>query len=83
MGNEIKLINSIVTEALISGGDAGGPYDSGNAELEDLLNEWISLKGLQDDYEVREEKVDAEITGVNNRHLCVTIKALQIVSNLF
>ena len=79
MEKEINLINQLVAEALVSGGDSGGPYDSGNAELEDLLNEWISLKGLQNDYEVREEKVEATVGGCWG----VTIKALQIVSNLF
>lgn len=47
---EISLINKIIYEATIYGGDAGGPYCCNPEDLESSIKEWLLHRGLSDRY---------------------------------
>lgn len=49
---EIQLINEIVCQAIIHGGDAGGSYSSNTGGLVKTLNNWIKAKGKENLYRV-------------------------------
>lgn len=49
---EIELINEIVGQAAIYGGDAGGPYCSNIDNLTRALKNWLLVKGIEDQYKV-------------------------------
>ena len=52
MQREIELINNIIANAIIHGGDWGGPYDSNLENLVTAVNNWLREKGLKDSYHV-------------------------------
>ena len=54
MDKEIKLINDIMVACVIHGGDAGGAYGSAPHLVEKYVNTWLTLKGYDNEYEVRE-----------------------------
>lgn len=43
---EIKLINSIIEEAVIHGGDPGGPYFSNYDALKKAIMNWLDFKNI-------------------------------------
>ena len=47
---EIELINKIIYEAIIHGGDSGGPYNINFEDLEKSVNNWLKFKNLTDEY---------------------------------
>lgn len=49
---EIKIINNIVAQAIIHGGDPGGSYDTNGDNLVNALNEWLEYKNLFGKYAV-------------------------------
>lgn len=49
---EIKLINEIIAQAVIHGGDSGGPYCSNGNNLIKALKDWLSAKELEDQYKI-------------------------------
>ncbi len=51
---EIEIINKIIIEATKHGGDAGGSYDSNEKNLVASIISWLELKGIANDYDVRE-----------------------------
>ncbi len=57
MENEIKSINQIIIESVIHGADSGGSYDSNENNLINSINNWLELKQLKDEYEVKEVEV--------------------------
>ena len=57
MEEEIKIINRIIFESVKHGADAGGSYDSNGDNLIESVEEWLKLKGLQNDYTVEEQEV--------------------------
>ena len=52
MEDEIRLINEITANAVIHGGDSGGPYDQNKRRLYAALSNWIKAKGLENDYHI-------------------------------
>ncbi len=46
MEEEIILINQIVANAIIHGGDWGGPYNVNTLGLVIAMNNWLKAKGL-------------------------------------
>lgn len=47
---EIKLINSIIHEAIYHGGDMGGAYFSNARDLNEVVIDWLKLRGIDDKY---------------------------------
>ena len=54
MEREIELINEIIANAIIHGGDWGGPYEVNVENLVIAVNNWLREKGLRDSYHVVE-----------------------------
>ena len=54
MEREIELINEIIANAIIHGGDWGGPYEVNLENLVLAVNNWLREKGLRDSYHVVE-----------------------------
>ena len=52
MEREIELINEIIANAIIHGGDWGGTYESNMENLVIAVNNWLREKGLKDKYHV-------------------------------
>ncbi len=52
MEKEIELMNEIIANAIINGGDYGGPYDSNIENLVLAINNWLREKGLKEKYHV-------------------------------
>ncbi len=52
MEREIELINEIIANAIIHGGDWGGPYEVNLENLVMAVNNWLREKGLKDSYHV-------------------------------
>lgn len=47
---ELRLINSIIGEAISHGGDSGGSYCTNGKRLNDAIIEWLNNRGLADRY---------------------------------
>ena len=60
MENEIKIINRIIFESIRHGADPGGSYDCNAKNLIESVEEWLKLKGLQNDYTIEEQEVNAK-----------------------
>ena len=54
MEKEIELINAIIANAIIHGGDWGGPYEINIENLVISINNWLREKGLWEKYHVVE-----------------------------
>lgn len=54
MDEEIKAINNLIVACVIHGGDAGGAYATSLHLVEKYANAWLTLKGYDNEYEVRE-----------------------------
>ncbi len=54
MEKEIELLNEIIANAVIHGGDWGGTYDSNIESLVLAINNWLREKGVRDKYHVIE-----------------------------
>lgn len=52
ISEEIKIINNIVAQAIIHGGDPGGSYDINEENLVSALNDWLECKNLFSEYMV-------------------------------
>lgn len=72
MENEIKIINQIIAESVINGGDAGGSYESNTDYLIKSIEQWLKLKQLTDKYEVR--YVEIEIRKIRDSMLQIVEK---------
>lgn len=55
---EIKLVNRIIKEAIVHGGDYGGPYYINELRLKSAITDWMEAKGLTEKYLIR--SVDTE-----------------------
>ena len=62
MEREIELINEIIANAIIHGGDWGGPYNSNIENLVIAINNWLREKGLKDSYHVVEADYQQTLT---------------------
>lgn len=62
MEREIELINEIIANAIIHGGDSGGPYESNLESLVIAINNWLCEKGLKDKYHVIQTCYDRQKT---------------------
>ena len=51
---EIVAINKIIKAATDFGGDAGGPYCNNPEDLIALINEWLTMRKIDKDFEVFE-----------------------------
>ena len=52
INEEIRIINNIVVQAIIHGGDPGGSYDTNEENLVSVLNDWLECKNLFGKYVV-------------------------------
>lgn len=52
MENEIQLINDMIANAIIHGGDAEGPYNQNKLGLYKSMLNYIKAKGLENDYHI-------------------------------
>lgn len=55
---EIKLINKIIFEAIKHGGDSGGPYLINEDGLISAIDNFLDLKCMTDEYEIREVDIE-------------------------
>jgi len=53
---EIELINNIIKESVIHGGDAGGAYFSNTKKVYSVIQEWLNYHDLSDIYIVNDQK---------------------------
>lgn len=44
---EIKLINSIIEEAITHGGDPGGPYFINRSSLQEAIVKWLNFRNIK------------------------------------
>ena len=70
---EIDMMNKIIFKAIVHGGDNGGPYYSNQYGLYKVIEEWLKLKDLSNDYIITEK----EIVDSDNRYIYTSI--MQIV----
>lgn len=64
---EIALINKIIYEATIYGGDAGGSYCCNPEDLESAIKEWLLQRCLENKYYVdRDEYSHIQIKKFRN-----------------
>lgn len=54
MEEEIRIINEIILEAIVHGGDSGGPYYINDEGLLSVLHKWMSFKGILGEFHVEE-----------------------------
>lgn len=47
---EVEFINSIIQEAIYHGGDMGGAYFSNAQDLNEVIVDWLKLRGIDDTY---------------------------------
>lgn len=47
---EVEFINSIIQEAIYHGGDMGGAYFSNARDLNEVIIDWLKLRGIDDKY---------------------------------
>ena len=59
---EIELMNHVIANAIIHGGDWEGPYESNTVGLVKAVNNWLREKGIKDKYHVVEDAYNATIT---------------------
>ena len=52
INEEIRIINNIVVQAIIHGGDPGGSYDTNEENLVSALNDLLECKNLFGKYAV-------------------------------
>lgn len=52
MKEEIRIINKIIFEAIVHGGDPGGPYYINEEDLLASMYRWINFRGLSEEYGV-------------------------------
>lgn len=52
LNKDIEMMNDIVYEAIMSGGDSDGPYGNGSVTLKELLTEWLKDKGYDKNHRV-------------------------------
>lgn len=58
---EIELINEIVAQAVIHGGDSGGPYYTNSSVLYKTLRNWLIEECLIDEFKiVQKEYIDID-----------------------
>lgn len=60
---EIKLINKIIFEAIIHGGDSGGPYFTNEDDLISAINKLLDVECMMDKYEIREVDIEDDWGG--------------------
>lgn len=70
---EISLINKIIAESIIHGGDDGGSYKSNRGGVVEAINEWLKEKGLESKYKV----IDSYYT---RKNLIYSYSTLEIVA---
>ena len=61
MENEIKIINKIIFESIRHGADPSGSYNCNAENLIESVEEWLKLKGLQNDYTIEEREVKSSV----------------------
>jgi hypothetical protein len=54
--HEIELINNIIEESVIHGGDAGGAYFSNSKKVCSAIQKWLNYHDLSDTYIVKDQK---------------------------
>ncbi|MEE3324382.1 MAG: hypothetical protein VZR33_03530 [Methanosphaera sp.] len=54
----INFINNIIIQAIIHGGDAGGPYCCNEEELYNSIKQLIIQNNLEHDYEIAFLRID-------------------------
>lgn len=54
----IDLINNIIIQAIIHGGDAGGPYCCNEKKLYNSIKQLIIQNNLEHDYEIAFLRID-------------------------
>lgn len=52
INKEIELINKVIKDAIIHGGDAGGAYCQYGGKLKESIEKWLEYRGLTDRYAV-------------------------------
>lgn len=60
---EIKLINKIIFEAIVHGGDSGGPYFTNEDDLISAINKLLDVECMMDKYEIREVDIEDDWGG--------------------
>lgn len=60
ISEEIRIINNIVAQAIIHGGDPGGSCDTNKENLVSALNDWLECKNLFSEYMVI---IDTDVKG--------------------
>lgn len=58
MEQEIRILNNIIFQAIIHGGDSGGPYQTNEKALMASINSWLCFKGLTEEYGIAKVDLD-------------------------
>lgn len=53
MENHIEILNNLIREAVMHGGDAGGPYCSNTKGIKDAINKYLKFFKLDNDFIVK------------------------------
>ena len=57
---EIELINNIIKESVVHGGDSGGAYFSNTKKVYLVIQEWLNYHNLSDIYTIDEQELEGE-----------------------
>lgn len=63
---EIELINNIIKESVIHGGDDGGPYFCNTREIINSINNWLIFHNLTNFYTIEYQKPYKTFEGYYN-----------------
>lgn len=74
---EIKLINSIIREAIIHGSDSGGAYEINEEDLRESVSNWLDYHDLSEKYTLRKFS-----DGWNVMKLCRNFETLTDIKNM-
>lgn len=53
---EIELMNEIIVQAIIHGGDSGGPYNTNEIRLYKVIKKWFDEKEISSCYKIVQKK---------------------------
>lgn len=54
---EIDLINNIIAECILHGGDCGGPYLSNHTHCIDAINRWLKEVDVDNEYTIIDSRL--------------------------
>ena len=61
---ELRLLNKIILEAIVHGGDSGGPYLTNEKDLIQAMKDYIKYKNKQDIWDEEVVEVDGYLPKV-------------------